>query len=125
MSYLEEEEQKNWWTTYAWAWQNQGDAFLGTGDFSEAETAYQQVLSTLPAWEAEPRSVGSHTVRAFAGLARVALARGEPKQALAHVEELLEMARRELPGSAASREKGVGISPILEDPWIFAHLHLT
>jgi tetratricopeptide (TPR) repeat protein len=61
-----------------------GDASLGLNDFISAADAFNQALELL-------RDSGSEhdVVKPLAGLARVAVAQGDPARALAHVEELL------------------------------------
>jgi len=61
-----------------------GDALVGLGCLDEANDAYSQGLSLLR----EERHPG-HTMATLAGLARVALAQGNPSEGQMHVEEIL------------------------------------
>jgi class 3 adenylate cyclase len=61
-----------------------GHALAGLGHLDEAADAYQRASAL---WR--ERRIVSTAPDAWAGLARVALARGEPAQALGHVQEIL------------------------------------
>jgi predicted ATPase/DNA-binding SARP family transcriptional activator/Flp pilus assembly protein TadD len=67
------------------AWMGMGHALLGLGLFDEAHAAYQESVTLR-------RELGQiHlTAEPLAGLARVSLAQGDPGQAQAHVEEILD-----------------------------------
>jgi tetratricopeptide (TPR) repeat protein len=61
-----------------------GDGLMGLNDISGAADAFDQALELLRASGPEQA-----VVKPLAGLARVALAQGDPARALAYVEELL------------------------------------
>jgi tetratricopeptide (TPR) repeat protein len=112
---------------FASIWMLQGHAWEGAGNYREAERAYQVALSklTYPDWDENPFWISYRVLRIMAGMARVALGRGKPQVAMDHVEEILALDRRELPGAAASREKGIPINSLINVNIEWALIYLT
>jgi tetratricopeptide (TPR) repeat protein len=100
---------------FASIWMLLGHAWEGASNFQEAERAYQVALSklTYPDWDENPFWISYRVLRVMAGMARVALGCGKPQVAMDHVEEILALDCRELPGAAASREKGIPINSLI------------
>jgi tetratricopeptide (TPR) repeat protein len=100
---------------FASIWMLQGHAWEGAGNYRKAERAYQVALSklTYPDWDENPFWISYRVLRIMAGMARVALGCGKPQVAMDHVEEILALDCRDLPGAAASREKGIPINSLI------------
>jgi tetratricopeptide (TPR) repeat protein len=104
-----------------------GDALAGMGQSIEAENAYELALfqSPYPDWDENPLDISGNAVNTFTGLARLALGCGDLEKAHTHVEEILTLDRRELPGAAASREKGIPVDSIINLTFEWARIYMT
>jgi tetratricopeptide (TPR) repeat protein len=81
-------------------WKQHAHALAAAGRLPEARAAYQKALDTRLPWQDQPFEHLLRGCEAQAGLARLALQSGDQPQALAHVEQALELAHRPMPGSA-------------------------
>jgi DNA-binding SARP family transcriptional activator len=104
-----------------------GHALAGMGHSIESEKAYEKALSQspYPDWDENPLDISGNALNTFAGLARLALGCGDLEKALTHVEEILALDQRELPGVAASHENGIPVDSIIDLTFEWARIYMT